>query len=71
MDKAMDARAWHDKNGVVCGTCKHWRDDVDEKWTNGHFRYCAFQHCGEVAFGRFHFDFCSRWEAADDAERSL
>ena len=69
MDKALEARAWHDRNGIVCGTCKHFRG-IEAKFGRKKevMTYCEFQTHGR---GRFAFEYCYQWEENDDAETGL
>ena len=69
MDKAMDAKAWHDRNGIVCRTCKHFRG-IEAKFGRKKdvLTYCDLHTYGR---GRWHFEYCNLWEERDDAETSL
>ena len=68
-DKATEAKIWHNKNGVVCMTCKHFRG-IEAKFGRKKevMTYCEFNTYGR---GRFEFEFCNQWEERDDAEGSL
>ena len=57
----------HVRNGIICRNCKHWRDDVSDFWTSGHFTYCMKQRYGEVSIGVMNGDgFCNEWEKKTD-----
>ena len=68
--KAAEAKAWHEREGIVCGTCKHFRGIEacfgKEKKV---LTYCELQTYGR---GRWEFEYCNLWEAKEDeSERSL
>ena len=67
-EEAEEAKRYHRGHGIVCRTCRQWREGIV---FGNPFTYCAYQHSGHILLGLTGDEYCSLWEAADDAEGSL
>ena len=70
LKKKLQAFAWHQENGVFCGTCDHFKSIVKERRGEEEIRwtYCEYRPYGPAMWPQ---EYCNLWEAKDDAEGSL
>ena len=70
LKKKLEAFAWHQENGVFCGTCVHFKSAVIEPKNNDgiNWTYCEFAPHGPA---KWPHEYCNLWEANGDAEGSL
>ena len=65
MTKAEEAKQYHQGQGVICGTCKHFRT-LESRFAE--ISYCDLSPVGR---GRWESEYCNLWEEHDDTQRSF